>query len=114
MGLGSATRRPVVMIMIRLDEIGTREPMGTYLSVAPPKTFMAFSNALRMVVGAFWTALTICWPWSAVRFDSVIASKIAVAVSLLMFWRMAGEVARSSASALLIPELMMSSTLFWI
>lgn len=44
----------------------------------------------------------------------MMASKIAAAVSPVMFSRTSGDVARSCASAVLIPELMMSSILFWI
>lgn len=55
--------------------------------------------------------MTIASPLVGVRSDSVMASKIVAALSLLMFSRTAGDVARSCASALLTPAVMMSATL---
>ena len=60
---------------------------------------------------ALSNALTISSPSDGVSSDSVMASKIVAALSLLMFSRTAGDVARSCASALLTPAVMMSATL---
>ena len=57
------------------------------------------------------SAVTIASPSDGVSSDSVIASKIADAVSAVMFSRTAGDVARSCASELLTPDEMMSATL---
>ena len=81
------------------------------MSTAPPKTFIASSKALRTLVVALSSAVTIASPSDGVSSDSVMASKIVAAVSALMFSRTAGDVARSCASELLTPDEMMSATL---
>ncbi len=81
------------------------------MSTAPPNTFIASSNASLTLVVALRSALTIASPSVGVSSDSVMASKIVDAVSALMFSRTAGDVARSSASELLTPAVMMSATL---
>lgn len=96
---GIETSSPVVMITTRRVETGTVEPMGMYLSAAPPKMLISSSKTARMLGGAVWTASMTASACSTVSSSMLSVSKTASASMGVSFATCAGSVAMLTASA---------------